>query len=258
MKTNKVINAIGLSFCCIFLVSHFSKPKEYSLQKLYNEKASGVIQLVSQYDSEKKTSIIHTGAGFFISSTGLIATAAHVIHRMPFDLNVKMIAVLDDSGKQAYEVTVKKVDLEHDVALLQIVGHLKSADKSIPKCKFLKINPRTDYVVGTHLVTIGNPSALFRVMSEGILSSDKAQSVALGEDVAVYHDLAISTLLIYPGNSGGPVFNMYGEVVGVVTMGNMDEKLAFLQKIKYVQRLVDDRSNLIVVYKEKHNEKSLS
>lgn len=238
-----------LVFSYFILCGNFVQAKDYTLQELYQEKAPLVVQIISHYKDESRT--IHTGAGFFVSKDGLIATAAHVIHRDPFNLDTVMGVVVNRKTSEIYDVVPLKVDLQHDVALLKITHRVSFLGQSIPKeFNFLELDNLDDWVVGDRLTTIGNPSNFFRVLTEGIVSADEAQIVITEKEDLKYRDMVITTLLIYPGNSGGPVFNLKGQVVGVLTLGNESEKLAFFQKAKYVQRLLDDTSDKIIVYEK--------
>jgi serine protease Do len=239
-------------FSCAILCGwvYCSQPKEYTLQQLYKEKANCVIEIISKDTKESRT--MHTGAGFFVSETGLVATAAHVIYREPAGISQAITAFLDKRPTTLYTVEVKKIDLQHDIAILKIVRPaLLKEGGTLPVFKYLELNIDDDSLMaGDRLITIGNPSAFFRIMSEGIISNTYTQNVTLDNDLLKYKDLVITTLLVYPGNSGGPVFNTYGQVVGVLTLGNEAEKLALFQKAKYVERLLEDTSDKVIIYEK--------
>jgi len=234
---------ISVVFCLSIIYSYPLYAKDYSLQEIYKNKSNSVVGIISHYESEKDQ--IHTGTGFFISSN-LIVTAAHVVHNNPFNLNEKLIIVLNKDPVTLCDGTPVKIDLEHDIALIQF-----STTKEV-KCLNIDIND--DLIAGDKLITIGNPSCYFRIISEGLVAATEPQFAITTVDKDYYKDMIISTLIVYPGNSGGPVFNTRGEVVGILTLGNEKERLAFVQKAKYIKRLMESKSSDIIVYKKEPND----
>ncbi len=137
-----------------------------------------------------------SGTGFFITSTGVIATNAHVAEG-----EVTLTAV-SRSG-QALPGKVIFVDHGRDLALVKVeaagVPHLTLAALST-------------VVPGQPVVAIGNPAAgLPDTVTRGIVSAVGA-SPSLGRGKWIQTDAAIN-----PGNSGGPLLNMPGEVIGITT-----------------------------------------
>jgi S1-C subfamily serine protease len=250
----KLIVIIGVSFCILCGVFYYLQLKEYSLQNLYREKTIGIVQVLA----ENKESRTHDkGAGFFISKDGQVITAAHVIYREDKGLSKAVNISLD--RKIFYSAEIKKVDLQHDVALLKVTKRAeKNNTEALPPFKFLELNTKDDLVAGDRIVTIGNPNAFFLIMTTGVVASSTPQIATIHDGKIKYTDLVIATIIVYPGNSGGPVFNTKGQVVGVLTVGNEVESLSLFQKAKYIQRLLADTSNKIIIYeKEPTDEKSV-
>lgn len=136
------------------------------------------------------------GSGFIISADGYVVTNNHVVDK------AKTVQVtLDDSRTLDAKVIGK--DPKTDIALLKI-----TESGSYPYVQFGKGAPR----VGDWVVAIGNPFGLGGTVTAGIVS-------ARGRDIGAgpYDDFLQIDAPINKGNSGGPTFNVNGEVVGVNT-----------------------------------------
>ena len=136
------------------------------------------------------------GSGFIISADGYVVTNNHVV-----DKAETVQVTLDDNRTLDAKVIGK--DAKTDIALLKI-----SESGSYPYVQFGKGAPR----VGDWVVAIGNPFGLGGTVTAGIVS-------ARGRDIGAgpYDDFLQIDAPINKGNSGGPTFNVNGEVVGVNT-----------------------------------------
>ena len=137
------------------------------------------------------------GSGVIISADGLILTNHHVISGA-----TKIIARLSDGTE--YEATVTGADAETDVALLKI---------NAKNLKFASMGNSDALVVGQEVVAIGNPlGKLGGSVTNGIVSALDREVQIEGEVM----NLLQTNTAINPGNSGGGLFNLAGELVGVV------------------------------------------
>jgi serine protease Do len=136
------------------------------------------------------------GSGFFISQDGYIVTNNHVV-----DHAVEVTVTMDD-GK-TLDAKVIGTDPKTDLALLKV-----KQDGTYPFVKFAPAMPR----VGDWVVAVGNPFGLGGTVTAGIVS-------ARGRDIGSgpYDDYLQIDAAVNKGNSGGPTFNLNGEVVGVNT-----------------------------------------
>jgi serine protease Do len=136
------------------------------------------------------------GSGFVISADGFVVTNNHVI-----DNGAKIQVSFDEDNK--FEADLIGTDPRTDIALLKI----KNPTKPLPFVKFAAKDPR----VGDWVLAVGNPFGLGGTVTAGIVS-------ALGRDIGSgpYDFLQIDAA-VNRGNSGGPTFNLDGEVVGVNT-----------------------------------------
>lgn len=137
------------------------------------------------------------GSGFIISEDGYIVTNNHVV-----DKAEDIQAILEDGKKYKAEIVGK--DAKTDIALLKIEPEQKLHAVELGNSDNLRI--------GDWVMAIGNPFGLGYTVTAGIVSA-KGRSLGLG----AYDDFIQTDAPLNPGNSGGPLFNLYGEVVGVNT-----------------------------------------
>ncbi|RJG01392.1 DegQ family serine endoprotease [Noviherbaspirillum sedimenti] len=132
------------------------------------------------------------GSGFIISVDGFIMTNAHVI-----DGADEVYVTLTD--KREYKAKVIGADKRTDVALVKIEGG------NLPR---LPIGDSARLRAGEWVIAIGSPFGLDNTVTAGIVST-KAR------DTGDYLQLIQTDVAVNPGNSGGPLINMRGEVVGI-------------------------------------------
>ena len=137
------------------------------------------------------------GSGFIIDKKGFIITNNHVIE------NAEKIMVILHNDK-SFEAEVVGKDPKTDVALLKI-------DPKNTDLKAVKFGNSNDLRVGDWVMAIGNPFGLGGTVTAGIVS-------ARGRNIGGSYDDYIQTdASINQGNSGGPLFNLKGEVIGINT-----------------------------------------
>jgi serine protease Do len=132
------------------------------------------------------------GSGFVIDSDGYLLTNHHVV-----DGAESIIVTFPD--KREFKGKVIGSDQRTDVALVKIEG------KSLP---FLKIGNVNNTKVGQWVVAIGSPFGLENSVTAGIVS-------AKGRDTGEYLPFIQTDVAVNPGNSGGPLLNLDGEVIGI-------------------------------------------
>ena len=145
--------------------------------------------------SKKKVSSI--GSGFIVSKDGFIVTNHHVIEEAD-----EITVGLDDGSK--YKAKVVGIDKKTDIALLKI-----NPEKEL---KAVKFGDSTKARIGDWTIVVGNPYGLGGSVSVGIVSA-RGRDINNGQtDDFIQTDAAINK-----GNSGGPMFNSKGEVIGMST-----------------------------------------
>jgi serine protease Do len=140
---------------------------------------------------------VAVGSGFFVSGDGYVVTNNHVVEH-----GTKVVSVVTDDGR-TLDAKVIGTDPKSDIAVLKV-----TEGGNFPYVKFAPVTPR----VGDWVVAIGNPFGLGGTVTSGIVS-------ARGRDIGAgpYDDFLQIDAPINKGNSGGPTFNLRGEVVGVNT-----------------------------------------
>jgi S1-C subfamily serine protease len=170
------------------------------------------------------------GSGFILTKDGLILTNNHVIgNAQPGNVEVRLF------DKHKYPATVVTVDKSHDLALLKI-----NAPNLVPATL---AETSTGLMVGQRVYAIGNPFGLDGTMTRGIISAIRTVRGPDNNDI----DGAIQTdASVNPGNSGGPLLNSRGEVIGITTMiaGNpgVDQSagIGFAIPIDTAKTMIDD------------------
>ena len=140
------------------------------------------------------------GSGFIVDNQGHILTNNHVIDNAQ---NVEVTL----SNKKKFKATVIGVDHVHDLALLQI----HDAQNLQPAT----LADSTSLVVGQRVYAIGNPFGFSGTMTRGIISAIRSVQLPSGNRIedAIQTDASVN-----PGNSGGPLLNSHGDVIGITTM----------------------------------------
>ncbi len=176
------------------------------------------------------------GSGFIISPDGYILTNDHVAG------NASKIIVTTTSGKQ-YDAKIVNTDPVNDVCLLKIDAQ---------DLAFLKFGSSSDIDVGEWAIALGNPFGLFEknnkpTVTVGVVSNN---GVNLGYDNGKnFREMIQTDAAISSGNSGGPLLNINGDVIGMNStifstaqsnQGSGSIGLGFAIPINRIKKIVDD------------------
>ncbi|MEX2436514.1 MAG: trypsin-like peptidase domain-containing protein [Balneolaceae bacterium] len=147
------------------------------------------------------------GSGFIISEDGLVVTNQHVVGSNPSDL---MISTTD--GKSFNAKLIGSDELT-DIALLKI-----ESDEIFP---FLSFSNSDEVIVGEWAIALGNPFGLFEdgkpTVTVGVVSAKNRDFRPDPNNPRVYMDMIQTDAAINRGNSGGPLLNSEGDVIGINT-----------------------------------------
>ncbi len=178
------------------------------------------------YDAQASVVRIRSGnslaAGIVVSTSGEILTNAHVVH------GTDRPQIETRSG-DIFQTKVVRTDQHHDLALLQVEG---SAATWFP----LPLKPTGLPRVGSDVYVVGHPLGLGWTVSRGIVSANRKPG-EVGRTAIIQTDAAIS-----PGNSGGPLLNRHGDLVGLVVAklsGGGAENVAFAIPASAVLEFLD-------------------
>lgn len=141
------------------------------------------------------------GSGIIIDSRGYIVTNAHVVQSAQ---NIKVITF--GYERRAYAATVIKKDTLTDIAILKIYPTQPLPAAVLGDSDMIRVAER--------VITVGSPFGLEQTVTSGIISDDSRNLVIEGE---TYEDMIQTDAAINRGNSGGPLVNIKGEVIGINT-----------------------------------------
>jgi S1-C subfamily serine protease len=173
------------------------------------------------------------GSGVVIDEAGYLLTNDHVVQR------ADKIAVKFCTGTNTYEATVVASDPKSDVALLKL--------KARPGEKFsaIKFAPEDDLLLGETVLAMGNPFGLGGSVTRGILSSKSRIVAKEGEPMDIPNWLQTDAPINF-GNSGGPLVNLRGELIGINVavlrnfQGQLAEGIGFAIPIRRVLEALSD------------------
>ena len=178
------------------------------------------------------------GSGVIISEEGYILTNQHVVE------NAAEIVVTLSGGKQYVAQKIGE-DYRTDIAVLKIEGD---------PFPYARLGKSEDVIIGEWVIALGNPFGLFDIGSQptvtvGVVSAKDRDFGKLNND-RIYEDMLQTDAAINSGNSGGPLVNCLGEVIGINTWilstdtyagGNIG--LGFAIPVHRLRRVVNDLLN---------------
>ena len=145
------------------------------------------------------------GSGFLISSDGFILTNEHVINNAS-----EIVVVLSDGSTHNAEIVGS--DYITDIALIKIEGN---------NYKYIRFGDSEDVIIGEWVIALGNPFGLFEINSKPTVTVGVVSAVdrdfGRQSNERVYQDMIQTDAAINQGNSGGPLVNSLGEVIGMNT-----------------------------------------
>ncbi|KAM9426563.1 serine protease HTRA3 [Pholidichthys leucotaenia] len=151
---------------------------------------------------------LSSGSGFVMSENGLIVTNAHVVSSTTSVSGQQHLKVQMHNG-DVYEASIKDIDKKSDIATIKI-----NPQKKLP---VLFLGHSADLRPGEFVVAIGSPFALQNTVTTGIVSSAQRDGRELGLRDSDMDYIQTDAIINY-GNSGGPLVNLDGEVIGINTL----------------------------------------
>jgi len=207
------------------------------ISKLFNQVDNSVvtIQVVESKTvgegKKDKVSYGALGTGVLIDENGTILTAAHVVN------NADLIMVVFKDG-QTLKAKVESLSRKADIAVIKTQGIIKNPQPA-------KMGNSDETNIGDKIIIIGNPMGLYHSLSVGYISRKETSEQSTSSLMSMEFfqtDAAINT-----GNSGGPMFNLDGEVVGIVSSilsrSGGFEGIGFVATINIIKELLLDNTN---------------
>ncbi len=173
------------------------------------------------------------GSGVVIDEAGYLLTNDHVVRR------ANKIAVSFCTGTNTYSATVVASDPKSDVALLKLNAQPGE------KFKAIQLAREDDLLLGETVLALGNPFGLGGSVSRGILSSKSRTVPKEGESLDIWNWLQTDAP-INLGNSGGPLVNLRGELIGInvavlnQVQGQLAQGIGFAIPIRRVLEALSD------------------
>ncbi|MBD3238770.1 MAG: trypsin-like serine protease [Candidatus Moranbacteria bacterium] len=188
-----------------------------------------------QNGTEKRE--IGGGSGFVISEDGYIITNKHVVQ----DESAEYTVLTND--EKLFTAKIMGKDPVNDVAVLKIDPKNPDKGEPIDKMPFLNLGDSDQLMIGQTVIAIGNSLGEFRnTVSKGIVSGLR-RNIMAGDGMGMTENLAelIQTdAALNQGNSGGPLLNLDGKVVGVnVAMAYGAENVSFALPVNAIKPVID-------------------
>lgn len=169
------------------------------------------------------------GSGFIIDRQGLIITNNHVVAGAS-ELIVKL------SDNREFSADVVGADPKTDVAVIK----LKDLKGQLPDSEVAQLGNSDDIEVGDYAIAIGNPFGLERSVTQGIISYKGRSGLSINGGGPVYQDFIQTDAAINFGNSGGPLVNIRGEVIGINAVTNAEAQgISFAIPINMAREVAD-------------------
>ncbi|XP_051561389.1 serine protease HTRA3-like isoform X2 [Myxocyprinus asiaticus] len=151
---------------------------------------------------------LSSGSGFIMTQSGLIVTNAHVVTSSATVTSRQQVRVQLHDG-QTYKASIRDIDKKSDIATIKI-----NPKRKLP---VLLLGHSADLRPGEFVVAIGSPFALQNTVTTGIISTTQRDGKELGIHDSDMDYIQTDAIINY-GNSGGPLVNLDGEVIGINTL----------------------------------------
>jgi len=201
-QEQKIINVVKENSSSVVSVVAYKDVPVY--EQTYSQDFFFIIPRLEQKGTERQQ--VGAGTGFIVSEDGLILTNKHVVS----DVDAEYVVVMNDNKE--YNAKVLARDPVQDLAIMKIEGG--------NNLKPLKLGNVDDIQIGQTVIAIGNALGRFQnTVSVGVISGLGRTIVATGSDFSTerLEDIIQTDTAINRGNSGGPLINLRGEVVGINT-----------------------------------------
>lgn len=183
---------------------------------------------------------VGSGSGFIVSEDGFILTNKHVV------LDKKAEYTVFTNDGQKFSAKVLALDPFQDLAIIKIKSDPSNSSGQAEKFKAIKLGDSTSIQIGQSAVAIGNALGEFRnTVSVGVISGLGRTISASGSGgfSETLEDIIQTDAAINAGNSGGPLLNLKGEVIGINTaMAQGAEAIGFAIPINRAKRDIEQVS----------------
>jgi 2-alkenal reductase len=210
---------------------------EEMVEEVFFRASPAVVEVYADLETDGSFVEITSGSGFLIDKQGYIVTNNHVVK------NGERVRISLDDGTNAEAVVVGR-SVAHDVALLKVDPQVVAAITPLEMGDSSLVSP------GQLAIVIGNPFGLRNSVSVGVTSGvNRGLPSELGR---LMPGMLQTDALISPGNSGGPMLNSSGQVVGITTAielssAKITQRIGFAVPINVVRDLLPELKGQRVV-----------
>lgn len=191
-----------------------------------------VTQQVNTFWGRRNQTFSGSGSGVVIHTSGYIVTNFHVVK------GAKRITVTFDGDPRRYPAELVSAKQSEDLALLRIEA--PSSVEGETTFPTVRMGTSADLMRGERVVAIGNPHGQAHTVSTGIISG-LHRDVPLPEHGLHFQNLIQTDASINLGNSGGPLLNIRGELIGINTvMNSMAENIGFAIPVDRVKEVLTE------------------
>lgn len=236
-----VVNEYSPAVVSIIISKDLPVLEEYYVspfEEFFGEQFPGLqVPQFRQKGTEKKE--VGGGTGFFVSEDGLVLTNAHVVSDKEADYTI-----LTNDGKR-YPAKVLARDSIRDLAVMKIDGEstIDTQGKLILRAfHTVKLGDSDKLQIGQTVIAIGNALGEFRnTVSVGVISGLSRKVSASGGGMSeTLEDVIQTDAAINRGNSGGPILNLKGEVIGVnFAMAEQAQSIGFAIPINQAKKDIE-------------------
>ena len=197
-RRNEVVRAIEKALPAVV---NIGTERVLDAQNLFDNNDLNIIQqLFDKFlQSQKSSSSYSLGSGCIIDPSGLILTNAHVVER------AAKIMITLNGGKNCEAEIIADNSL-HDIALLK----LKNPPSGL---QAIRCDQSGKLYLGETVIAVGNPFGLDSSITVGSLSGTSRRFTYRGH--VLFSDILQTDAIVYPGNSGGPLINIEGNMIGM-------------------------------------------
>lgn len=229
-QEQKIINIVKENSSSVVSVVAYKDMPVY--EQTYDQDLFFIIPRLEQKGTERQQ--VGAGTGFIVSDDGLILTNKHVVS----DVDAEYVVVMNDNKE--YNAKVLARDPVQDLAIMKIEGG--------NDFKPLQFGSVEDVQIGQTAIAIGNALGRFQnTVSVGVISGLGRTIVATGSDFSTerLEDIIQTDAAINKGNSGGPLINLKGEVIGINTAVSMEgQNIGFAISIDKAKRSLEQVKTL--------------
>jgi len=192
---------------CLLVFMFFGRTAAESISEIYKDVKSSVVivntneRVITPLSEKREVKMAGLGSGVLVSRDGKVVTAAHVVH------NADEIVVQFDNG-EVIPAQVISSSPSTDLALLQI-------ERMPANPVIVSLGNSDNVTVGEQIFVVGAPYGISHSLTVGYISGKRKEKIFAGDAMAI--ELIQTDAAVNQGNSGGPMFNMQGEVIGIVS-----------------------------------------